>query len=226
MSIYSSLVRPALFSFDSESVHDICVQSASLFSNKRLQGGVEYLFRYDAPVLQTTVAGLRVSSPIGLAAGFDKNCRMVPFLHALGFGHVEVGSITGVPQGGNPRPRIFRLPRDKALINRMGFPSDGAENVAKRFATLQKSQCKTGVVGINLGKSKVTPIEDALDDYKRSFTLLREYGDYFVLNVSSPNTPELRKLQERDRLQELFRGVQELNAEKKPIFVKVAPDLT
>lgn len=225
MSFYSAIVRPLLFTFDSESVHDFAIDCAAFVQSRTIQSRVESLFAYPAPVLAVHVAGLEFSSPIGLAAGFDKNCRAVPFLGALGFSHVEVGSITALPQPGNTRPRIFRLVRDRALINRMGFPSEGAEIIASRMCDLARSVCELPVLGINLGKSKVTPIDDALDDYAASFKLMRPYGKYFVLNVSSPNTPELRRLQEKDRLTELFSGIQELNIEKKPIFIKLAPDL-
>lgn len=225
MSLYTAVIRPLLFSFDSESVHDFAIDCAAIVQSPNMQSRVESLFALPAPALAVQVAGLEFSSPIGLAAGFDKNCRAVPFLGALGFSHVEVGSITALPQPGNARPRIFRLVRDRALINRMGFPSEGAEAIASRMCDLVRSGCTLPVLGINLGKSKVTPIDDALDDYAAAFKLTRPYGKYFVLNVSSPNTPELRRLQEKERLTELFSGIQELNTDQKPIFIKLAPDL-
>jgi dihydroorotate dehydrogenase len=161
---------------------------------------------------------------VGLAAGFDKNAEIVPTLAALGFGHIEVGSITAEPQPGNPRPRIFRFPQSAALVNRMGFPSTGVAAVAPRLARVFGSV--DAILGVNIGKTKIVPIDQALADYRATFAQVRDYADYFVLNVSSPNTPELRKLQERSRLTELLRGIQVENVARKPLLVKIAPDLT
>jgi dihydroorotate dehydrogenase len=174
---------------------------------------------------------LRFPNPIGLAAGFDKNAVAVPALAALGFGFVEVGTVTRLAQPGNPRPRLFRLPEDGALINRMGFNNLGAETVAARLAHQRKAAVP---LGISLGKSKVTPLEEAVADYLGSLDALYPYGDYFAVNVSSPNTPGLRELQERDRLDALLAALQssmrrhaadEGRATPKPLLVKVAPDL-
>jgi dihydroorotate dehydrogenase len=183
------------------------------------------------PALERHVFGLRFPNPIGLAAGFDKNARAVPALAALGFGFVEVGTITRHPQAGNPRPRLFRLPEDGALINRMGFNNDGAEAVAARLARLPALAVP---LGISLGKSKTTPLEEAEADYLASLDTLYPYGDYFAVNVSSPNTPGLRDLQQHDRLERLLaaltarlreRAAAEGRPQPRPLLVKLAPDL-
>jgi dihydroorotate dehydrogenase len=167
---------------------------------------------------------------VGLAAGFDKNALALPAWSALGFGFVEIGSMTAFGQAGNPKPRLFRLPEDKAIINRMGFNNDGASIVAARLELWQHSHGKPKIpLGINLGKSKITPLEDAPQDYLSSLKKLWEYGDYFVLNVSSPNTPNLRELQDKDKLEVLLEtvmGFANARETKKPVLLKVAPDLS
>ncbi len=176
------------------------------------------------------VFGLRFPHPIGLAAGFDKNARAVPALAALGFGFIEIGTITQHAQPGNPRPRLFRVPSDQALINRMGFNNNGADAIAKRLARQPEV---TVPLGVSLGKSKVTPLDDAIGDYLASLNRLYPWADYFAVNVSSPNTPGLRALQERDRLDALLAALQARLSQKaqasgervKPLLVKVAPDL-
>jgi dihydroorotate dehydrogenase len=163
---------------------------------------------------------------VGLAAGVDKNAVAIPAWAALGFGFIEVGTVTAEAQPGNPKPRLFRYPQHGALVNRMGFNNDGAPTIAARIRAAQQRPSWPGVpVGINIGKTKVVPLEQAAEDYLRSFRLLRGTGDYFVLNVSSPNTPGLRTLQERPALNALFRAVQAENPGKKPVLVKIAPDL-
>jgi dihydroorotate dehydrogenase len=167
--------------------------------------------------------GLTFPTPFGLAAGFDKNAVGVRGLAALGFGHVEIGTVTAVAQPGNPKPRLFRLPADKALINRMGFNNDGAEAVAARLQRLRRLG-GLPVVGVNIGKSRVTAVEDAVDDYRVSARLLAPVADYLVVNVSSPNTPGLRGLQETEVLEPLLAAVLEESAGT-PLLVKIAPDL-
>jgi len=172
------------------------------------------------------VFGLHFPNPIGLAAGFDKNGVALPAWEALGFGFVEVGTITAKPQPGNPRPRIFRIPELEALVNRLGFNNEGATAVGERLGALRNSQRWPKIpVGINFGKSKIVPLEKAAGDYVESFRKLKMLGDYFVLNVSSPNTPGLRKLQEASLIRELFGQIQAENPGK-PLLVKIAPDLT
>jgi dihydroorotate dehydrogenase len=174
--------------------------------------------------------GLEFPNPVGLAAGFDKNALALPAWPALGFGFVEIGSVTALGQPGNPKPRLFRLPEDQAIINRMGFNNDGARVVAARLELWRHEHGALGVpLGINLGKSKLTPLEDAHNDYLTSLRLLWEYGDYFVVNVSSPNTPGLRELQDRDKLEVLLQTVMDFartQVRAKPVLLKIAPDLT
>ncbi len=172
------------------------------------------------------VFGLNFPNPVGLAAGFDKDAEALPAWEALGFGFVEVGTVTALPQPGNPPPRCFRYPTLKALVNRMGFNNEGADTVAARLDHLKQSGRWPGIpVGINIGKSKVTPVEDAPRDYLRSFQALAPYADYFVINVSSPNTPGLRTLQSPDALRAILHPLLEANDPAIPILVKIAPDL-
>lgn len=171
--------------------------------------------------------GLTFSNPVGLAAGFDKNAQYLPELWVLGFGFVEIGTVTPLPQEGNPKPRLFRLPKDKAIINRMGFNNDGATIVAERVKRFR--QTGTGlIIGGNIGKNKNTPNEDAWKDYQTCFMMLHEHVDYFVVNVSSPNTPGLRELQQKDALRKILFNLQQLNSSKKikrPLLLKISPDL-
>ncbi len=222
--LYRRLVRPILFRFDAERVHHLAM--AFLHG---LGPVVQSAARGAAPDprLAREVFGLKFLNPVGLAAGFDKNALVLPAWEGLGFGFAEVGTITAKAQPGNPKPRLFRVPEISGVINRMGFNNDGADAVAARLARLRGTpQWPRFPVGINLGKSKVTPIEEATGDYLDSFSKLRDLGDYFVLNVSSPNTPGLRTLQDRPALDQLFSAVQAANASRKPMLVKIAPDLT
>lgn len=225
--LYKSLLRPALFSFDSEAVHDTSFSLIGALQKLSLDKALSVFTHYEDQRLAQTICGLRFLNPIGLAAGFDKNGAAIPFFSALGFGHVEIGTVTAKPQQGNPKPRIFRLEQDDALINRMGFPSRGADFVAEHLQKQhgRKKSIQT-LLGINVGKTKVTPIDDAADDYCYSLSTLETFGDYFVINISSPNTPELRKLQEKERLHGLLVRISEVNTSGKPVFIKLAPDLT
>jgi dihydroorotate dehydrogenase len=223
---YERLVRPIFFSLDPETAHHLalgCLRTAS-----SVPFALRALRRFQPPPKPRTVFGLTFPNPIGLAAGFDKNGVALPAWAALGFGFVEIGTVTAEAQPGNPRPRIFRYPQQGALINRLGFNNDGAEVVAARLRTLRGNGQWPGIpVGINIGKSKITPIEEAANDYLFSFQLLRELADYIVLNVSSPNTPGLRTLQEHDALEHLLRVIHKANqTSRKPILVKIAPDLS
>jgi dihydroorotate dehydrogenase len=178
------------------------------------------------PQKPTKLLGLTFPNPVGLAAGMDKNATALRAWEALGFGFVEAGTITAMAQPGNPKPRCFRYPSQQALINRMGFNNAGASSVAKRLARQKASGRWPRVpVGINIGKSKLTPNEQAASDYATSYKLLLPFGDYFVVNVSSPNTPNLRALQDRDALAEIIRTLKRIN-NIKPLLVKIAPDLT
>ena len=177
--------------------------------------------------LAKEIAGIKFPNPIGLAAGFDKNARWIPILAKLGFGHIEIGTITPKPQPGNPKPRLFRLPKDKALINRMGFNNDGADVIAERLKNIDRKEVNV-VIGGNIGKNKITPNEEAVNDYLICFEKLFDYVDYFVVNVSSPNTPGLRELQEKESLARILSALQKVNHAKpfpKPVFLKISPDL-
>ena len=170
------------------------------------------------------VMGLEFSGEFGLAAGFDKNGNWIKELGEIGFSHVEIGTVTALPQPGNEKPRLFRLKADRALVNRMGFNNDGAEVVAKRLKELRASKKKLPVIGINIGKSKIVDLDKAVEDYSTSAKLLSPYADYLVVNVSSPNTPGLRALQEVRSLKPILEAVL-LQAKSKPVLVKIAPDL-
>lgn len=221
MNFYEQVLRPLLFGIDPEVVHHLAMDGLKV-TGRLLQ---KFAPMYD-PRLAREVFGLRFPNPVGLAAGFDKNGVALPAWHGLGFGFAEIGTITARAQPGNPKPRIFRVPEAQGLINRMGFNNDGCDVVAARLQRLHQSSHWPAIpVGINLGKSKVTPLEEATADYLLSFERLQHYGDYFVLNVSSPNTPGLRSLQDRAALDELLGHVQRRNNLGKPLLLKIAPDL-
>lgn len=225
-TLYQRLVKPVLFSLSAETAHNLAIGNLRTISSR--PSVLRQLERFKPPPNPKIVFGLTFPNPIGLAAGFDKNGVAIPAWAALGFGFVEVGTVTAQAQPGNPRPRIFRYPGQQALINRLGFNNNGAEVVAARLRALRASGHWPAIpVGINLGKSKVTPIENAVDDYLFSFRLLAPLADYVVLNVSSPNTPGLRSLQEHDALEQLLRAIQVENQNaRKPVLVKIAPDLS
>ena len=223
---YERLVRPLLFSLSAEAAHNFAIRNLRAISNS--SGALRQLERFRPSPKPTTVFGLTFPNPVGLAAGFDKNGVAIPAWAALGFGFVEVGTVTAKPQLGNPKPRIFRYPQQQALINRLGFNNDGADVVAARLRALRESGRWPAIpVGVNLGKSKVTPIEQAVEDYLYSFRLLAPHADYVVLNVSSPNTPGLRSLQEHNALEQLLGAVRrESERAPKPVLLKIAPDLS
>lgn len=225
------LLKPLLFSVDAEQVHDQVMRLLEFVARQHfLLEQTERFCRVTDPKLEVQCMGLRFPNAIGLAAGLDKNGLALPIWAALGFGFVEIGSVTAHAQSGNEKPRLFRLPEDRALINRMGFNNHGASVVAARLELWQHTHGKPKVpLGINLGKSKITPLEHAPQDYLDSLTKLWAYGDYFVLNVSSPNTPNLRQLQDRAPLEELLNtvmGFARIQTTPKPIALKIAPDLT
>jgi dihydroorotate dehydrogenase len=210
--LYEKVIRPLAFNVDPERAHELAMSM--------LQRGVFKARSFQDPRLEQTLFGVKFPNPVGLAAGFDKNALALTYWHQLGFGFVECGTVTYHAQPGNPKPRMFRLPADMGLINRLGFNNEGARTVATRLAS-SKSQVP---VGVNLGKSKIAELADAPKDYQESFRLLHSFGDYFVVNVSSPNTPGLRTLQEKGPLLEILAALREIDAER-PLFVKVAPDL-
>jgi len=174
---------------------------------------------------EVVVAGISFPNRIGMAAGFDKDAKLVRQLHALGFGHVEIGTVTAQAQPGNPRPRLFRIPKHRALINRMGFNNEGADAIAARLAALRASGATLPVIGVNIGKTKVVELGDAAADYRYSAEKLAPYADYLAVNVSSPNTPGLRELQQLVSLRPILEAVVE-HSGGKPVFVKIAPDVT
>ena len=223
---YERFVRPLLFSLDAEAAHNLTIALLQAASHVDLALRALDVFRPAAK--PKTVFGLDFPNPIGLAAGLDKNGVALSAWAALGFGFIEIGTVTARPQPGNPSPRIFRFPEQLALINRLGFNNDGADAVAERLRKLRASGRWPAVpVGINIGKSKATPLEKATDEYLYSFRLLREFADYIALNVSSPNTPGLRDLQAGAALSQLLRAIGDENRKNtKPVLVKIAPDLS
>ncbi|WP_392531181.1 quinone-dependent dihydroorotate dehydrogenase [Nostoc sp. C117] len=235
MDIYKFVISPLLFNLvktDPEWLHQQTIRSFHWLSqtstnpstgwvNRRLE---KSLCLYDSR-LEQNLFGLKFPNPVGLAAGFDKDGVAANIWPSLGFGFAELGTVTFHPQPGNPRPRLFRLPLDKAALNRMGFNNNGAAVMAARLAQEKQELIRLIPIGINLGKSKVTSLEAAAQDYLDSFRLLKDLGDYFVVNVSSPNTPGLRSLQDAAMLSTILDFLQQENIPRKPIFVKIAPDL-
>ncbi len=219
--MYKSLIRPVLFRFDPEKVHYF---TFSVLKNFPFAARLFLPKPVADPRLEREVFGLKFKNPVGLAAGFDKDAKMFQELSDLGFGFIEIGTLTPKPQDGNPKKRLFRLKEDQAIINRMGFNNGGVEAAVER---LRKN--KNVLIGGNIGKNKVTPNEHAADDYIICFEELFPVVDYFVVNVSSPNTPNLRELQDKKPLTELLGTLQQLNSKKekpKPILLKIAPDLS
>ena len=238
-----TILRSILFRFSPEAVHHFSMKSLKIICSTWLGKKIlTSLFTYKNPKLHTLFLGLPFRNPVGLAAGFDKNAEYLRELECLGFGFVETGTVTPKAQPGNDKPRVFRLPADKALINRMGFNNEGVEVVAERLrkwrdsrqSAVSRRQATAGssyrmIIGGNIGKNKVTPNEEAWKDYEICFNALHDYVDYFVVNVSSPNTPGLRELQEKESLRKILVHLQKLNSEKaiqRPILLKIAPDLT
>jgi len=228
---YETFFRPWLFRQDSEQAHELGVEAMAWLARiAPLRQMLERYHRLDATrYAPVRVLGLEFPNRVGLAAGFDKNARAWPAAAALGFGHVEIGTVTALAQGGNPKPRMFRYPGQGAVINRMGFNNEGADAVAVRLAGQPGRGARTIPLGVNLGKSKATDIGRATEDYLASFARLADFADYLVLNVSSPNTPGLRQLQDEARLRELLGAITAANrarASRVPVLLKIAPDLT
>jgi len=224
--MYKLILRPLLFNLKAEKAHNITL---GLLKTGFKIPGVKSLFKsvytVNHPSLKRKVFGVDFPNPVGLAAGLDKNAEVAAEMSALGFGFIEVGTVTPKPQDGNPQPRLFRIKPDNALINRMGFNNHGVDEMVERL----KKMPKNVIIGGNIGKNKLTPNHRAVDDYKICFHALFDYVHYFVVNVSSPNTPGLRELQEKEPLLALLAELQRLNREKtspKPILLKIAPDLT
>lgn len=224
--MYKRVIRPILFLLDPEKVHHL-VFKLLIFGGKLpgFKSLLESTFRYKHTKLNRNLLGLHFENPVGLAAGFDKDAKLIDELNCFGFGFIEIGTLTPKPQPGNDKPRLFRLRADQALINRMGFNNGGAEAAVKRL----KERSSNVIVGGNIGKNKITPNESAFQDYAACIEALHEHVDYFVVNVSSPNTPGLRELQEKEPLRKLLADVKSLALTKpkpKPVLLKIAPDLT
>ncbi|WP_374507369.1 quinone-dependent dihydroorotate dehydrogenase [Flavobacterium sp.] len=223
--MYKQLIRPILFCFDPEKVHYFTFSTIKLLSKiPGFSGLFRALYEVKDSRLETEVFGLKFKNPVGLAAGFDKNAVLYQELSNFGFGFIEIGTLTPKAQDGNPKKRLFRLKEDSAIINRMGFNNGGVEE-----AVLRLKKNNGVLIGGNIGKNKVTPNEEATSDYEICFEALFDYVDYFVVNVSSPNTPNLRALQDKEPLTELLQTLQNKNLAKpkqKPILLKIAPDLT
>ncbi|MEZ4884991.1 MAG: quinone-dependent dihydroorotate dehydrogenase [Chitinophagales bacterium] len=224
--LYKSFLRPLLFLLSPEKAHAFTLFSFEvLLKIPFLQYFLKSYYTVQHPKLQQKLFGLTFPNPVGLAAGFDKDGKHLEAMECLGFGFIEVGTTTPLPQSGNPKPRLFRLSKDKGLINRMGFNNEGVLALKER---LSKRKSKL-IIGGNIGKNKITPNEEAVSDYEKCFEALFEVVDYFVVNVSSPNTPNLRALQDKEPLTALLQHLQNLNSQKpnrKPILLKIAPDLT
>jgi dihydroorotate dehydrogenase len=229
---YKSLIRPLLFLGDPEKTHE---QTLALLSKiEPFEGVLERFFRVQDQRLQVRVGPLVFPNPVGLAGGFDKNAIAVRAIAGFGFGFIEIGAVTALAQPGNPKPRLDRLPADEALINRLGFNNEGATAIAERLRTLRGNGTPLKIpLGINIGRSKIVETKEAAADYVFTFDKLYPYGDFFTVNVSSPNTPQLRDLHQRDLLQGLLRAIQEKNYQlssrsgttPKPVLVKIAPDM-
>ncbi|WP_432713563.1 quinone-dependent dihydroorotate dehydrogenase [Pedobacter sp.] len=223
-------IKPIFFQFDPENVHHFVVKRLKWFNDFFPFGKTILRSTFDVNIkgLEREVFGIKFRNPVGLAAGFDKNGEYVEALSNLGFGFIEVGTVTPMPQPGNEKPRMFRLQEDEALINRMGFNNKGVDTCAERLRILKKKD-PTIVIGGNIGKNKLTPNEEAVNDYIKCFDRLFDVVDYFVVNVSSPNTPGLRELQEKEPLTHLLKTLQDRNSKNgisRPILLKIAPDLT
>ncbi len=224
--VYQFGLRPLAFSLDPERAHALAMQSCRAIAEvSLLRTAIARLCQVNDPRLHQQIWGLSFANPLGLAAGFDKDAQALGAWEAFGFGFAEVGTISPQPQPGNPLPRLFRLPADRAILNRMGFNNRGADAAAAFLQEYLRDRPLGYPLGINLGKGKDTPLDRAKDDYCYSFERLEPFGDYFTINVSSPNTAGLRDLQALDRLMEILAAVQSLNARRKPILVKIAPDL-
>ena len=229
--LYKKVFRPLLFKFNAEEVHNFTI---NLLSKSITAGMLRPFFKFEDEKLKVKVGKLSFRNPIGLAAGMDKNCTALRSWDALGFGFAEAGTVTPLPQEGNEKPRMFRLPEYGAIINRLGFNNCGADEFAENLTRLKDRVSRDFIVGVNLGKNKHTELDDAYQDYKFSFEKCFEHADYFTINVSSPNTEGLRLLQQRKFLDQILKSLQQLNKElddtyssaAKDIFLKIAPDLT
>ncbi len=231
--MYKTLLKPILFRIDPEKAHYLTL---SLFKIALLIPGYGWFhnkkYLVNKASLEKNICGIKFKNPVGLAAGFDKNAAYIPLMARLGFSHIEVGTVTPLPQPGNDKPRLFRLKDDMGLINRMGFNNDGVDVMVKNLSSTQTQKARVKyniIIGGNIGKNKNTSNEHAWEDYVICFEKLFDHVDYFAVNVSSPNTPGLRELQEKEPLKIILNKIQDINLKKsspKPIFLKIAPDLS
>ncbi len=234
--MYRLFLKPIFFLFSPERAHHLAMKLFKIaLKMPILNIPFKKIYKTENPLLEKKVLGLTFKNPVGLAAGFDKDGQYLDILPSLGFGFVELGTVTPLAQDGNPQPRLFRLPADEALINRMGFNNKGVDNLVNNLKNYRNTEVPNPetsagvIIGGNIGKNKVTPNENATNDYEICFNALFDYVDYFVVNVSSPNTPNLRELQDKEPLTKLLSRLQDLNKNKgipKPILLKIAPDLT
>ncbi len=229
--MYKTIIRPLFFSFDPEKIHHFTFSLIRFFHKIGFGSIFRSIYKVENPKLERELFGLKFPNPVGLAAGFDKDAKLYKELSNFGFGFIEIGTVTPKPQPGNDKPRLFRLKEDSAIINRMGFNNGGVEEAVERLKknpSTALGETKHVLIGGNIGKNKVTPNEEAVNDYIICFEALFDYVDYFVVNVSSPNTPNLRALQEKKPLTDLLQTLQNRNNSKekrKPILLKIAPDL-
>ena len=224
--MYKIFIKPIFFLFQPETIHHLVFKTLKIINKiPGVSAIIKSVYTVNDKRLERNLFGLKFPNPVGLAAGFDKDAKLYDELGYYGFGFIEIGTLTPKAQPGNEKPRMFRLPNDEAVINRMGFNNGGVEEAAERL----KNRKSKIIIGGNIGKNKVTPNEEAVSDYEKCFEALFDYVDYFVVNVSSPNTPNLRALQDKEPLTKLLLRVKELNSKKnnpKPILLKIAPDLT
>jgi len=225
--LYKNFIKPLAFRFDPERAHHLTVSTfRNVLSIPILSSLIKSRFKLEDSSLSKEVFGILFPNPVGLAAGFDKDGKYYDVMSHLGFGFIEIGTVTPVPQDGNPQPRMFRLPKDQGLINRMGFNNEGVDAMVSRLKNRKKTKV---IIGGNIGKNKVTPNAEATSDYEICFEKLYPHVDYFVVNVSSPNTPDLRALQDKEPLTQLLSHVMHLRSSKetkKPVLLKIAPDLS
>lgn len=230
--MYKTIIRPLFFSFDPEKIHYFTFSLIRFFHKIGFGSIFRSIYKVENPKLERELFGLKFPNPVGLAAGFDKDAKLYKELSNFGFGFIEIGTVTPKPQPGNDKPRLFRLKEDSAIINRMGFNNGGVEEAVERLKknpSTALGETTHVLIGGNIGKNKITPNEEAVNDYIICFEALFDYVDYFVVNVSSPNTPNLRALQEKKPLTDLLQTLQDRNNSKekrKPILLKIAPDLT
>ena len=229
--LYRFIIKPIFFLIDPERVHDFVLK---IFSRmKFIYPLMRFLYAPPGKGKHLKIGGLNFKNRLGLAAGFDKNGIAIPFWYNLGFSHIEVGTVTPLPQPGNDKPRIFRLPKDNALINRLGFNNMGADKVRENIIKGRKQVGDDFIIGVNIGKNKITPMEEAFSDYKKCFEKLYDVADYFTINISSPNTERLRELHNEEALEHLLNEIGELDSKlagemslpEKNVFLKIAPDI-